>query len=247
MDLMPLPNGGVLVSHKDTFSAFSPNGDLRWEEENRSYLVAWTMAEDVLLFTTTDKEKPLMSADNQGLVIWEETLPGIPLAANGFAWLYAEDGLYQLDVADQTTQRVYDLPTALLRRSTAISMSDGSVLLFHSDIDDRRLLAFDNQGTLMWEFSIPLDDDPQLFELDGEIYLLNKPSFSSRGSYRSLQIFLVDSENGQLSRIFEGGSRTFDPRHAWINAVNQQKLWIQIGDIGGLLFDPQSAQTRMGQ
>lgn len=247
MDLMPLPNGGVLVSHKDTLSAFSPNGDLRWEEENRSYLAAWTLAEDVLLFTTTDKEKPLMSADNQGLVNWEETLPGIPLAANGFAWLYAEDGLYQLDVADQTAQRVYDLPTALLRRSTAISMSDGSVLLFHSDIDDRRLLAFDNQGTLMWEFSIPLDDDPQLFELDGEIYLLNKPSFSSRGSYRSLQIFLVDSENGQLSRIFEGGSRAFDPRHTWINAVNQQKLWIQIGDNGGLLFDPQSAQTRMGQ
>ena len=169
------------------------------------------------------------------------------LAANGFAWLYAEDGLYQLDLADQAAQRVYDLPTALLRRSTAISMSDGSVLLFHSDIDDRRLLAFDNQGTLMWEFSIPLDDDPQLFELDGEIYLLNKPSFSSRGSYRSLQIFLVDSENGQLSRIFEGGSRAFDPRLTWINAVNQQKLWIQIGDNGGLLFDPQSAQTRMGQ
>ena len=247
MDLMPLPNGGVLVSHKDTLSAFSPNGDLRWEEENRSYLAAWTLAEDVLLFTTTDKEKPLMSADNQGLINWEETLPGIPLAANGFAWLYAEDGLYQLDVADQTAQRVYDLPTALLRRSTAISMSDGSVLLFHSDIDDRRLLAFDNQGTLMWEFSIPLDDDPQRCELDGEISLLKKPSFSSRGSYRSLQIFLVDSENGQLSRIFEGGSRAFDPRLTWINAVNQQKLWIQIGDNGGLLFDPQSAQTRMGQ
>jgi hypothetical protein len=126
-------------------------------------------------------------------------------------------------------------------------MSDGSVLLFHSDTADRRLLAFDNQGTLMWEFSIPLDDDPQLFELDGEIYLLNKPSFSTSGSYRSLQIFLVDSENGQLSRIFEGGSRAYNPRYTWISAVNQQKLWIQIGGIGELLFDPQSAKTRMGQ
>jgi hypothetical protein len=181
------------------------------------------------------------------LATWEETLPGIPLAANGFAWLYAEDGLYQLDVADRSAQRVYDLPTALLRRSTAISMSDGSVLLFHSDTDDRRLLAFDNQGILRWEYSIPLDGDPQLFELDGEIYLLIKPSFSSGGSYRVLQIFLVDSENGQLSKIFDGGGRAFDLRYTWISIVNQQKFWIQIGDIGGLLFDPQSAQTRMAQ
>jgi murein DD-endopeptidase MepM/ murein hydrolase activator NlpD len=247
MELMPLPNGGVLVSYKDTLSAFSPNGDLQWEEENRSYLAAWTLAEDILLFTTTDKEKPLISADNQGLVSWEETLPGIPLAANGYAWLYAEDGLYQLDVADQAAQRVYNLPTALPRRSTAISMSDGSVLLLHTDTHDRRLLAFDNLGTLMWEFSVPLDGDPQLFELDGEIYLLIKPSFSSRGSYKTLQIFLVDSQNGQLLRIFEGGSRAFNPRYTWISAVNQDRLWIQIGDIGGLLFDPQSAQTRMGQ
>jgi outer membrane protein assembly factor BamB len=247
MDLMPLPNGGVLVSHKDTLSAFSPQGDLYWEEEYRSYLVAWALAKDALLLTTSDKEKPLLSADTRGLVIWEENLPGIPIVANDHIWLYAEDGLYQLDLDAQVVQRVYDLPTALLRRSTAIPLSHGGVLLLHTDTADRRLLAFDIHGVQQWEFSVPLDGDPQLFELDGELYLLVQPSFSSRGSFKAIQIFWVDPENRKLLRIFEGGSRAFNSRNTWTSAVNQQKLWIQMGDIGGLLLDPQSAQMRMGQ
>ena len=185
MDLMPLPDGGVLVSYKDTLSAFSPQGDLHWEEDHDSYLVAWALAEDALLFTTSNKETPLMSADTQGLSIWEENLPGIPLVAGDQAWLYAEDGLYHLDLAARAARRVYDLPTALLRRSTAIPLSDGGVLLLHTDTADRRLLAFDMDGTLLWEFSVPLDGDPQLFELDGGIYLAHPAFIFRSGSLQS--------------------------------------------------------------
>jgi len=247
MDLMPLPGGGVLLSYKDSLSAYSPQGDLHWEEEYDSFLVAWTLTEDALLFTTSNKQKPLITADAQGISIWQENLPGIPLAAGDQTWIYTEDGLYHLDLADQATRRVYDLPTALLRRSTAIPLSDGGLLLLHTDTADRRLLAFDNNGVLLWEYSVPLDGDPRLFELDGDIYLLIQPSFSGRGSYKTMQIFAVDVEDGHLLQIFEGGSRAYNPRISWASAANHQKLWIHIGGVGDLLFDPQSARTRMGQ
>jgi len=247
MDLMPLPDGGVLVSYRDTLSAFSPEGDLHWREESDSYLTAWALAEDALLFTTSDKETPMMSADSAGLYIWEENLPGIPLVTGDQAWLYAEDGLYSLDLADRETQRVYDLPTALMRRSAALSLSSGGLALLHADTADRRLLIFDPEGELRWEFSVPLEGDLQLIELDRRIYLVTLPSFSGRGAYKAVEVFAIDLEGKRLLRIFENGSRTFNPRAAWAIGVNGHKLLIQIGGVGSILFDPETAHEQMGQ
>jgi hypothetical protein len=246
MDLMPLPDGGVLVSYKDTLSAFSPQGDLYWREESDSYLAAWDLAEDALLFTTSDQETPLMSADSEGLYIWEDNLSGIPLAAGDQAWLYAEEGLYRLYLADRVAQRIYDLPTARMNRSAAVPLSNGGLLLYHADSADRRLLAFDVDGELLWEFSVPLDGVPQLFALDGGVYLVTQPPFSGRGAYKAVEVFEIDFEGEQLLRIFESGSRTFNPRTTWAAKVNNQKLMIHIGGVGSILLDPQAAQERMG-
>ncbi len=247
MDLMPLPDGGVMVSSRDTLSAFSTEGDLYWREESNSDLIAWALAEDALLFTTTDKETPLMSADSAGLYIWEENLPGIPLVAGDQAWIYAEDGLYSLDLADREARRVYDLPTVLMRWSAAISLSRGGLALLHADTADRRLLIFDPDGELQWEFSVPLEGDSQLIELDGSIYLVSHPSFSGRGAYKAVEVFVVDLEGRRLLRIFESGSREFNPRATWATGVSGQKLLIQIGAVGGILFDPEAAKDRIEQ
>jgi outer membrane protein assembly factor BamB len=245
MDLMPLPDGGVLVSYKDTLSAFSIDGDLLWREESHGYLNVWALAEETLLFTTSDEGAPLLSANAQGLVIWEENLLGTPLVAGGQAWIYAEDGLYRLDLEDRTAQRLYDLPTALMRQSTALSLSNGGLVLLHADSADRRLLVFDEDGALNWQFSVPMDGTPQLFELEGRIYLLTHPPYSGRGAFRTMQVFEVDLQRPQLNRIFECGSRTFNPRTTWAVDVNGQFLLIHIAGAGSLLLDPNAALERM--
>jgi outer membrane protein assembly factor BamB len=245
MDLMPLPAGGVLVSYRDTLSAFSPRGDLLWEEDTDAYLNAWALAEDMLLFTTSDDQTPLMGADAEGLYTWDHNLPGIPLVAGQQAWLYAERGLYRLDLAARSVQRLYDLPTARMRRSAALPLSDSGLVLLHTDTADRRLLVFDPGGELRWEFSVPLDGDPQLFELDGTIYLLTRPSYAGRGSYWTVEVFAVDLEAERLLRVFENGSRTFNTRDTWAIDLNERKLLIHIGAVGTVLFDPEAAQKRM--
>ena len=247
MDLMPLPGGGVLVSYKDRFHAFSPEGKTLWEEESSNYLNSWVLADDALLFTTYDKETPLASADDEGLYIWEENLPGRPLVTGDQAWIYSEEGLYLLDIEARAAQLIYALPSGLMRRSAALSLSNGGLLLLHTDSLDRRLLAFDLDGELLWEFSVPLNGNPQLFELDADIYLVTQPSFSGRGAYRTMQVFRLDLEKEQLSRIFVSGSRTFNPRTTWAEDLDGQKLLIQIAGVGTILFDPEVASTRMGQ
>lgn len=247
IDFMPLPGGGVLVSHRDTLSAFSPQGDLLWEEDQDGYLESWALANEWVVFTTSDDHAPLMTADADGLYIWEDALSGIPLVADDQAWLYAEDGLYKLNLTAQTTRRVYDLPTTLMRRSTAFLLSDGGLILLHTDSADRRLLSFDSDGKLQWEFSIPLEGEPHFFELDGEIILAIQPSYSARGTYKAIEIFAVDPQQEKLTRIFEGGSRAFNPRTSWISTASDQGLLIHLGGIGSVYFDTEAARERMSQ
>jgi murein DD-endopeptidase MepM/ murein hydrolase activator NlpD len=246
MSLMPLPGGGVVASHRDTISAFAPDGELRWEEPWESYLSAWALSDDALIFISSDDDAPLKTADAEGVYSWAQPLSGIPLVSGGQAWLYAEDGLYQLDLFSRSARRVYDLPTAIMRQSAAIALEDGGILLLHTDSADRRLLLFDRDGNLLWEFSVPFEGTPQLIELGGEPYLISIPSYSSRGAYSALEVFAIDPEKQQLFRVFQEGSRVFNPRSSWMTGVGEDQLLIHIAGIS-VLFDPERALVRMGQ
>ena len=245
MDLIPLPDGDVLVSHQNALSAFSNQGKLLWEESQDGYLETWALAEDWVVFTTSDDQGPLMTADSTGVNIWEDGISGIPLVAGNQAWLYAEDGLYKLDLATRTMQRTFSLPTAQLSRSTAYALSDDGLILLHTDSADRRLLLFNSDGGLEREFSIPLKGNPLLLEQGGEIYLVIQPAFAAGGTYNAVEIFAIDSEQEILTRIFEGGSRAFNPRTTWVSTVNDQGFLIHLGGTGSLYFDPEVASKRM--
>jgi hypothetical protein len=60
-----------------------------------------------------------------------------------------------------------------------------------------------------------------------------------------VQVFTVDMGREQLIRIFEAGSRTFNPRATWAVGLNTHKLLIQVSGAGFVLFDPQAARARM--
>jgi outer membrane protein assembly factor BamB len=248
MDLMSLPGGGTLVSYNDALRAISLQGDLLWEiEDEDSKLVSWALTEEILVFTTSNQDAPLRTADADGVYLWEDGLVGRPLVAGDQIWLYAKEGLYRLNLSERTVQRVYVLPAEFMRRSTALPLQDGSLVLLHSDLADRRLLSFDAEGDLQWEFSVPLAGEPKLFELKGRIYLLTKPFSSTRGNYKTMEIFVIDPEQRQLVRIFQAGSRMFNPLGTWANEVNGEQLLIQIAGNGRVLFNPEAALNRMGQ
>ncbi len=247
MDLLPLVDGSVLVSHRDTLSAYSHQGDLLWEENQDGYLESWALADEAVIFTTSDELAPLMAANAEGLHIFKDGLAGIPLVAGGQVWLYAEDGIYKINLTTGSTQRTYALPTARMGQSTALALSDGDFLLLHSDSADRRLLSFSSDGILQREFSVPLEGDPLLFELDGDIYLALLSSYSARGTFRALEIFSVDFDQEKLMRIFEGGSRAFNPRTTWVAPVSDPGLLIFLGGTGSLYFDPEAALERMNR
>jgi hypothetical protein len=208
---------------------------------------AYASLEDGVIFSTADDQVPLMSANQEGVYPWNNPLAGIPLVSGDRAWLYADDGLYKLDLITRTARRVYDLPAALMNRSTALPLPNGGVLLLHTDITDRRMISFDPDGEMQWEFSVQLAGDPQLFELDGSIYLLTEPSFSARGTYKTVEVFVIDPDQEQLFRIFQGGSRNFNPRLSWATDVAGQHLLIHIADTGIVLINPEAARERMGQ
>jgi hypothetical protein len=244
---MPLPGGGVLVSHRDTISAFSSQGKLLWDEEMKGYLKSWTEAEEWVIFITSDDQVPLLMANADGLSHWADGLSGIPIVGGDRAWLYAEDGLYRLDLTTRTMQRTFVLPPAKLSRSTAYSLSDGSLILLHTDAADRRLLLFNSDGELEWEFSIPFEGTLLLLELAGEIYLAIQPTFATKGTFKAIEIFSVDPEKEILTRIFEGGSRAFNPRTTWVSPVNDQGLLIHMDGTGSIYLNPIASLAQMGK
>ena len=63
----------------------------------------------------------------------------------------------------------------------------------------------------------------------------------------AFEIFTIDPEKKQLSRIFQEGSRDFNPRSSWVAGVAGEQLLIHIAGASRVLFDPERALERMGQ
>ena len=249
LDLLPLPNDYLLVASSRGMMAFSPEGALLWAVEDTPTVSEWVYFKDTLIFTTGSGETTLWSADLDGLYAWESPISGTPLIVGEQVWVYDPQGLYRLNLADRTAHRVYALPEGFPRQSDALALPGGGILLAHADAHDRRLLAFSSAGQLTGEFSYKADaaGAPHLFVSAGQPYVLFDPSYSTRGSYATVSIYAVDLEQGALARVFEEGSRNYNPRATWMFVTDQQGVMLQIGGGGMLRFDPQAARARMGQ
>ena len=247
IELLPLPSGGVLVSQRNQLRAYSSDGNLLWTEDQGSVPAAWVLTDEALLYVIAGNQSPLMLADDEGLVVGGFEVSGIPLVAGNQIWLYAEDAIYHLDLDESSAQRLYDLPQGFLRKSAALPQSNGNLILLHTDSEDRRLISIDAEGNVQWEFSVPLLGDPQLFEFEGQIFLMDKPSYSGRGRYKTVEIYAVDPVHEQLFRVFQEGSRSFNPRDSWFETVSGEQLLMNLSDTGMVLLNLEGAMDRMGQ
>jgi hypothetical protein len=148
-------------------------------------------------------------------------------------YLYTGDGLYHLDDIDASFALLYEFPGSATRSGSLLSLPGGGLLLAHADARDRRLIAFDAAGQLMWQRSYARVS-AGLFQpliLGDQVYLLSQ---DSRTPSNELALYALDTAAPGLTRIFRGGTRSPSASANWSWPVGEHILLVQIG--GGSLF-----------
>ena len=94
----------------DRLFAISDGGELLWEREEVGRPFDWLISGDSLIFSTVAGESSLWSADETGLVQWEEPIGG-HLAADGDRLLLLDrDALYELEPQTRSVEHMLALP-----------------------------------------------------------------------------------------------------------------------------------------
>ena len=245
--LMPLPKGGVLVAIQTELFGISENGRLLWQfdlEKRPSF--SYTLTRDALYFSTSlrddgavwqvlDGERPLQLAAISGkLAFVDEHL-----------WVYANEGIYQLAPSNenQTPKLIYPLARGFNDQGDIQVLHDGTLLVVHPDLFDKRLLSFTTDGTLNWERS--LKEAPigryDLRIVNSQPYLITHANLQNNSE---LTLFAIDETNKTLTRLFTSGTRTPRIFDNWAVIFNN-KLLLNTG--GGHLayVDGETAVTHI--
>lgn len=239
-ELLPLPGGGVLVADRNRAIAVNPEGQVLWEVETLAEPTSWTYYDDTLVFTTSSSETPLWTANVGGAEAWNLKFGGKLAGGATGVYLYAQDGVYRLDLDDQTARLVLALPNPVLSLAEMVVLKDGNLLLIHADRHDRRLLLMDPVGSLIWEGSIrELAPGGWRLVLDeGDVYLMVSGSDTSG---LKVDIYAIDLETGSLVHILAGGSRQPYTRNTWLSPMGEGLFLLNIGEGPLLGFDPKTA------
>ncbi len=242
--LLPLPGGGVLVADRNRLSAISAQGQIIYQEDDFATPLSWLQWKDHLVITTASHETPLWNADSHGLTSWQNGRSGLLALAGERIYLYAQDGLYRLDLEHQSLHLVQPLVGARLERSDLATTKDGKLWLVHDDGLDRRLLSFSPNGDLLWERSlrsIP-SGNIALAAQNNRLYIFLTHT-SSAGVQADL--YTIDPDSHTLTRILVSGSRSSYPRGAWILPIDPGNLLLNIPNGPLVAFDALAAYQRI--
>ena len=115
----------------------------------------------------------------------------------------------------------------------------GGFLVAHKDSADHRLIAIDGDGSLRWERSLaslrPRTAD--LLAVAGETYVI---MYFGLGRTAEIEVFHLQAEDGHLTRVFRGGSRSSSSLHTDISIMGESVL-ISIADVGLFALEPKTA------
>lgn len=238
--LLPLPGGGVVVSVRQELTAISANGAVLWQAELERQPVDWLLADDLLILTVANDVGPMYALTVSGLQTWSIPMHGRPIQVGTQLWLYREDGLYRLDPATMTTELLYPLPPSFLGLGSVVALPDGEVIIVHRDRDDRRLIAFNADGTVRWQRSYALlgPQKVQLLLHHNQPYLLVE---SSNDVSTWLMLYAIDRQKATLQLIFTGGTRSPLPGGEWFVSINDELLGINIGGGSIAILNPELA------
>lgn len=238
-DLVPLPGGGIVVSTRSSLLAISQVGELLWRTEATAGIIDWAHVDGALIAVTRDRDAAIWIFDEKGASPWKLSIKGQRVVASEQPFIYAEDGVYRIDFDTQSAELFYSLPQGFTRSGDMVQLPDGGLLVAHTDLGDKRLIALDAGGELRWERSIA--DLPSsginLMTLGSGSYMLTEYSRSGR---TGIDMFHIDLDDGDLTRIFSAGSRSANSA-IWASAAGDETVLLGIGGVGLAAFDPSAA------
>ncbi|MBE2223207.1 MAG: peptidoglycan DD-metalloendopeptidase family protein [Anaerolineae bacterium] len=237
-DLLPLPNGGVMVIQGKNMTGLSADGAVLWQDDGGKRPFAWTLTTDSLIYTLSGADSGAWTASTSEPPQQLFAKTGYPITVGENVWLYASDGIYRLN--PDNSELIYALPAANLNFSTITPLPAGGALVLHTDPHDRRLLAFNADGSLRWNLSVAaLPSGPvELVATDEQSMLFIT---SSDGNNLQTNLYTINPQNGDLTHIFNGGSRPFSSNDTWIAQADTSRLLINNAGGAILSLDPQQA------
>ncbi|UCC54250.1 MAG: hypothetical protein JSV68_09825, partial [Anaerolineaceae bacterium] len=138
------------------------------------------------------------------------------------------DALYELQPGSRSVEKLISLPQGTAELGAIAPMPGGGLLLVHSDRADRRLMALDDEGSLLWERSIAgiLDGEPRLLVQGDQVYLVSQATGSG---LNDAAIYAIDLEQKDLALLFEGGTRSAVANHSRVFWIGEGVLLVNIG------------------
>lgn len=235
-NLMPLPDGGVVVFYRLRTFGLSPEGEVLWEHDSVGRTFDWTQVGDRLVFSTIQVDGALWFADATGLTLSSARVGGRIVQAGDHLWVYDGQAVYRLDGETLSAEQSYALPQGSAWLGSLAGLPDGGVLLIHRDRYDRRIIALNADGSLRWQRSYAgaIQELPNLVVLDGSVYLV---ALDDSGSAIGVSVFAVNLETAELTRIFVGGSRNPTPGGTWVVPTRDDLLLISMADSGIVALD----------
>ena len=235
-ELVPLPQGGLLAASRSNLQAISDSGGPLWSAESDSGIIDWAQTKNALVLLTQDE---VWLVDEQGAAQSIGSIKGQNVIASEQPIIYADDGVYQIDIESGSIELLFELPNGFPRSGGLSAIPGGGILVAHTDLDDKRLIALEEDGSLRWERSIASlgARAVELLILNNETYLMTQYDI---GRTTGIDLFHVGKESGDLTRIFSGGTRSTSPNPAEITRVGDLLL-IRIAGVGLAAIDPQAA------
>ncbi len=234
--IMPLPEGGVSISLGNKLLGLSSEGEILWEKAPFSRVVDWNFSNETLLVSTEGEMPGIWNISRSGPVLEVNGLSGQAHDVDGTIWIYSKDGIYLMPPEANHPRLIYALPRAFPAPGDIIPIVDDSVLVAHTDIFDRRLIAFQTDGALRWEYSYShtLPGQPILLNLGDQPYMM---VYSNSSSLSKLAIFAIDMEDAELTRVFEGEARNASSRATWGLALDEHQILFNMGGENMFMLD----------
>ena len=154
--------------------------------------------------------------------------------------MYDGKGVHRLTAGFETAELIYALPLAYPRLGDMAVSEGGELVVAHSDRGDRKVMALDLEGNVLWERSVAaLPGGDLALEVSGGRIYLALWNLTSRE--HQLQLYAVSERGEILRQVFLGGTRTPFPAGAWLEVLKDERLLIRVGGGGMALLDPAQA------
>jgi outer membrane protein assembly factor BamB len=152
--LLPLADGAVAIALKQTTLAFSPDGEELWDADGLPTISDWLLDGEQLIISTRGNAPALWVATIAGLELLSDESGGQLAFAGNELYVYQPDGMYRNNSETGDYVNLYTLSDSVQFDRNMMELPEGGVMISHADLSDRRLLAFDLTGRLMWERSV---------------------------------------------------------------------------------------------